>query len=305
MSGDSGRVVLGVVAGPGGAVCSVRPRDNRLSPVRTSSSWMPWGLPALTMTQESASTANLSTTGLAATPFSAQQCFQDGKIHILLAASGSVATIKLPYIAENLGRHRDVSIRIIITKSAETFLMGQSPEQPPFESLRQIPGVEAIYRDDDEWNNPWTRGVPILHIELRKWAHLLLVAPLSANTMAKMAMGFSDNLLLSVLRAWDTTGTVDSRLKKKKPLVLVAPAMNTAMWNHPITKKQLTILRDEWGQSDSNKEGWVSILYPTEKALACGDNGNGAMMDWREIVRAVEQHFGIGDLNGLNGKHDR
>ncbi|PLB54318.1 flavo protein [Aspergillus steynii IBT 23096] len=230
-------------------------------------------------------------------PFSAQQYWQDGKIHILLAASGSVATIKLPYIAESLGRHPNVSIRIIITQSAEKFLMGQSPEQPPFETLRQIPGVEAIYQDYDEWKDPWTRGVPILHIELRKWAHLLLVAPLSANTMAKMTMGFSDNLLLSVLRAWDTTGTVDSSLKTRKSLVLVAPAMNTAMWNHPITQKQLTILRDEWGPCDSNKEGWISILYPTEKALACGDNGNGAMMDWKEIVRAVEQHFGIGALD--------
>ncbi|KAH8428884.1 putative flavoprotein [Aspergillus melleus] len=253
------------------------------------------------MANDPTSSNDLTPTDHVPIPFSAEQCSQDGKIHILLAASGSVATIKLPCIAERLGRHRNVSIRIILTESAAKFLMGQSPEQPPLETLRQIPGVDAIYQDHDEWKNPWTRGMPILHIELRKWAHLLLVAPLSANTMAKMTMGFSDNLLLSVLRAWDTTGAVDSSFKKTKPIVLVAPAMNTAMWNHPITKKQLTILRDEWGHDEPTQGGWVSILYPTQKTLACGDNGIGAMMHWNEIVGAVEFHFGIGDSTP---KHD-
>ncbi|KAH1301699.1 hypothetical protein KXX11_003644, partial [Aspergillus fumigatus] len=178
---------------------------------------------------------------------SAEEQFKDKKIHILLAASGSVAAIKLPNIAEALGRHKNVCIRIIVTKSAEKFLSGQSSEQPLLNALEQLPGVDAIYRDEDEWKDPWTRGEPILHIELRKWAHVLLVAPLSANTLAKMTMGIADNLLLSVIRAWDTTGKVDSGLKDRKPVVFVAPAMNTAMWNHPATKRQLKILTDEWG----------------------------------------------------------
>lgn len=230
---------------------------------------------------------------VASTPFSAKQHLDDGKLHILLAASGSVATIKLPNIAEALGRHPNVSIRIIVTKSAEKFLIGQSPEQPPLERLRQLPGVDGIYRDEDEWKKPWVRGEPILHIELRKWAHLLLIAPLSANTMAKMIVGIADNLLLSVIRAWDTAGLVDFTIKTQKPLVFVAPAMNTAMWGHPVTKKQLTILRDEWGWSNSNKDGWVYLLHPIEKSLACGDTGNGAMMDWRDIVEAVEDYTGL------------
>ncbi|KAL4740155.1 flavoprotein [Aspergillus similis] len=230
---------------------------------------------------------------VASIPFSAKQHLDDGKLHILLAASGSVATIKLPNIAEALGRHSNVSIRIIVTKSAEKFLIGQSPEQPPLERLRQLPGVDGIYRDEDEWKKPWVRGDPILHIELRKWAHLLLVAPLSANTMAKMIVGIADNLLLSVIRAWDTTGLVDFDIKNQKPLVFVAPAMNTAMWGHPVTRKQLTILRNEWGWSNSNKDGWVYLLHPIEKPLACGDTGNGAMMDWRDIVEAVEDYTGL------------
>ncbi|RAH74667.1 putative flavoprotein [Aspergillus aculeatinus CBS 121060] len=226
-------------------------------------------------------------------PPSAQTHFHDEKIHIILAASGSVATIKLPNIAQALSRHHNVSIRIIVTKSAERFLDGQSLEQPSLEALRAVPGVEAIYRDEDEWKNPWTRGEPILHIELRKWAHLLLVAPLSANTMAKMTMGIADNLLLSVIRAWDTTGMVDGNLKTKKPLIFVAPAMNTAMWNHPITGKQIEILEKEWGVNNSSKDGWVSVLRPMEKHLACGDTGNGAMMDWEAIVCVVEQYIGV------------
>lgn len=233
--------------------------------------------------------------------FSAQQYLRDDKIHILLAASGSVATIKLPNIAEALGRHHNVSIRIILTKSAERFLAGQSLEQPPLEALRQIAGVDDVYRDEDEWVVPWTRGEPILHIELRKWAHLLLIAPLSANTMAKMTMGISDNLLLSVVRAWDTTGTVDVALKNKKPIIFVAAAMNTAMWKHPITKKQLGVLQDEWGWSESNQDGWITLLQPIEKSLACGDVGSGAMMDWRDIVRVVEDHFGLRTVNDNNG----
>lgn len=55
-----------------------------------------------------------------------------------------------------------------MTQSAERFLFGQSPEQPILDNLRQNKGVDAVYRDDDEWATPWTRGANILHIELRK-----------------------------------------------------------------------------------------------------------------------------------------
>lgn len=231
---------------------------------------------------------------IAAVPFSAQQHLKDNNtVHVLLAATGSVATIKLPNIAEALCRHKGVSVRIIITESAEKFLEGQSSEQPVLDSLRQISGVDGIYRDKDEWSTPWTRGESILHIELRKWAHILLVAPLSANSMAKMTMGFADNLLLSVIRAWDTTGMVDAGFKTQKPLIFVAPAMNTAMWNHPITEKQLIVLQDEWGWSKERPKGWVVVLPPIEKPLACGDTGAGAMMEWREIVNKIQSFLGL------------
>jgi phosphopantothenoylcysteine decarboxylase len=218
--------------------------------------------------------------------FSASQYANDGKHHILLAASGSVATIKLPLIAQALSAHSNVSIRIVLTKSAAEFLQGQSKEQPLLEDLQDYERVDGIYFDEDEWSKPWVRGDSILHIELRRWAHVLLLAPLSANTMAKFVNGISDGLLTSVIRAWDTTGLVDGRRKR----IFVAPAMNTAMWRHPITAKQIKVLEADWG---SGEEGWVQVLRPMEKELACGDVGDGAMMDWKEIVRHTQEHLGL------------
>ena len=111
--------------------------------------------------------------------------------------------------------------------------------------------------------------------------------------MAKMTMGIADNLLLSVIRAWDTTGLVDGNFKPQKPRIFVAPAMNSAMWNQPITHQNLEVLQNQWGWSAANPEGWVTVLPPIDKPLACGDVGNGAMMDWRDIVRRMEEHLGL------------
>lgn len=102
------------------------------------------------------------------TTFSAKEYLNDGKTHIILAASGSVASIKLPNIAKALSRHKNVSIRIVVTQSAENFLQGQSNEQPILDTLSLIEGVDGVYRDADEWSTPWIRGASILHIELRK-----------------------------------------------------------------------------------------------------------------------------------------
>ncbi|KAI0836643.1 flavoprotein [Hypoxylon sp. FL0890] len=267
---------------------------------------------------------------------------QDNKKHLLLAASGSVATIKLPLIIESLAeRHaerdssKELSIRVLLTPSATRFLAGQSREQPPVSSLLSLPCVDGVYMDADEWKEPWKRGDSILHIELRRWADLLVIAPLSANTMAKIVGGFADGILTSVVRAWDAWGDLDADVaapdgeegpvngnrRKQKKLIVVAPAMNTAMWRHPITAKSLRVLEEEWGINRSSKKaapvvtgeegqsaekqkkdiateddgGWFEVLRPQSKTLACGDVGDGAMMDWRDIVAVIEDRLGLNE----------
>ncbi|KAF4953018.1 hypothetical protein FSARC_12498 [Fusarium sarcochroum] len=210
-----------------------------------------------------------------------EQARGDGKRHVLLAASGSVATIKLVQIINGLKKQHNISIRLILTQSASQFLSGQTLEQPTVEQVSRLPNVDAVYTDANEWAQPWKRNAPILHIELRRWADVLVIAPLSANTMAKIVNGMCDNLLTSVVRAWDVTGTVDG-VKKK---ILVACAMNTCMWNHPVTATQVRVLEKEWG----GENGWFEVLRPISKGLACGDVGSGAMASWETIVEAIEK----------------
>ncbi|KAF2142505.1 uncharacterized protein K452DRAFT_286918 [Aplosporella prunicola CBS 121167] len=226
----------------------------------------------------------------------------DNKAHLLLAASGSVATIKIPAIVDALSCHQNLSIRLIFTSSAAAFLAGQSAEQPSLSDLVSMPNVDGIYLDEDEWVELWTRGASILHIELRRWADIMVVAPLSANTLAKMVGGICDNLLLSAIRAWDTTGLLDpvreefaaacasDAVEARKKIIMVAPAMNTAMWHHPITKKQVGMLEGEWNVRNG---GWVEVLRPIEKSLACGDIGGGGMKEWRDIVGIIEGKLGL------------
>ncbi|EKG21532.1 Flavoprotein [Macrophomina phaseolina MS6] len=251
-------------------------------------------------------------------PLTAAAHAHDNKQHLLLCASGSVATIKIPNIIAALAAHPRLSIRVVLTPSASRFLAGQSAEQPSLASIAALPNVDGVYLDEDEWREPWVRGNAILHIELRRWADLMVVAPLSANTLAKMVGGLCDGLLLSVVRAWDTTGELDPvtvdggdaggrgddvdlgvgggdqsaalmrRGKKKK--IVVAPAMNTAMWVHPVTAKQIRVLEEDWGVGNG---GWVEVLRPIEKTIACGDTGTGGMREWKDIVKVIEERLGL------------
>ena len=95
--------------------------------------------------------------------------FQDDKTHLILAASASIATIKLPLIISSFEKYSNPSIRVILTKSAASFLAGQSPEQPTVASLALLLNVDSIHQDEDEWVEPWTRDANMLHIELRRW----------------------------------------------------------------------------------------------------------------------------------------
>ena len=246
-------------------------------------------------------TSYVSSEGDPSPPFVAANYAHDGKKHLLLCASGSVATIKLPKICHALGSTGRVAIRVVLTASAAKFLAGQASEQPTVRSLLEIPGVEAVYRDEDEWARPWTRNAPILHIEIRRWADICVVAPMSANTLSKMVHGLADNLLTSVLRCWDTEDSIEHRgrsveggLRKR---VVVAPAMNTGMWQHPVTDKQIRVLVEEWGVGVKGRKpgsGWVEVLKPSTRQLACGDTGIGAMVGWDEVVQVIRNRLYLG-----------
>src|SRR5437763_3053099 len=114
-----------------------------------------------------------------------------------------------------------------------------------------------------------------MHIQLRRWAELFLIAPLDANTLAKLAVGLSDNCLTCIWRAWEAA----------RPVVL-APAMNTLMWEHPATGRHLRQLAadagcvippglglDE-GMEHINREcPRLRVVRPVSKRLADGDVG--------------------------------
>lgn len=131
-----------------------------------------------------------------------------------------------------------------------------------------------IWHDADEWDTWHGRNDPVIHIELRRWADILLIAPLSANTLGKISMGLCDNLLTNVVRAWNAQYPI-----------LIAPAMVAYAYNHPATKQHLRIIQEEMK--------WIEILRPTEKvAGSTGGIGMGGMMPWNEIVAHVVQKLG-------------
>lgn len=134
-----------------------------------------------------------------------------------------------------------------------------------FFDLKALKPLVPIFDDHCEWYTWKKRGDEVLHISLRNWADVFLIAPLSANTLAKITQGIADNLILTVARAWAF---------KKKPLI-VAPSMNRFMWEHPLTKRQLTELYS-WG---------IREIPPRCKMLSGGDFGVGAL-EKPEIILA-------------------
>ena len=145
-------------------------------------------------------------------------------------------------------------------------------------------GPNLLLVDEDEWNL-WDRlGDPVLHIELRRWADLILIAPASANMMSKMSLGLADDLLLTTLRAWDM---------KSKPCI-ICPAMNTYMWNHPATMTSMNILRD-WG---------VIIVEPAVKLLACNDEGKGALAHVPDIISLVKSVIIEKNINIIANRYE-
>jgi phosphopantothenoylcysteine decarboxylase len=201
--------------------------------------------------------------------------------NVLLGVTGSVAAVRTPDLCAALlvAGH---AVRVVATEPSLYFF-----------DPADLPTGTPLFRDADEWpgqaeGRRWLRGEPVLHIELRRWADLLLVAPLDANTLAKFAGGLADNCLTCVWRAWDPA----------RPAVL-APAMNTLMWRNPLTRRHLRQLLPDpepvpTGLDEDALCGLVNgvggrlrLVAPIEKRLACGDVGVGGMAEVPAIVAAV------------------
>lgn len=201
---------------------------------------------------------------LSSTQFSKMNSEPKESLNILLGVTGSVATIKAAEVVRELkermkSQAKVVRVKVVTTAHSRHFL----PKD--FASI----GADEVLHDAMEWE--WKdRGDPVLHIELVKWADVFVVAPLDACTLAKIVNGQCDNLLTCSALAWHLG---------EKPLI-VCPAMNTWMWNHPSVKAN--IVRGQ-------REGMFEVIWPISKKLMCGDVGDGAMQKPDVIAKLTEE----------------
>ncbi|KAH9456754.1 hypothetical protein KEM48_013136 [Puccinia striiformis f. sp. tritici PST-130] len=190
---------------------------------------------------------------------------KSGNLHVLIGSSGSVAAIKLPLIVKELSQYERLEVQVVTTRAALHFFQ-------PSQLVNAEGKPVKVWTDDQEWKS-WSKiSDPIVHIELRRWADVIVVCPCSANTLAKISNGLCDNLLTSLIRATNPKDTP----------VIIFPSMNTLMYDHPLTRKQLKTVVEEIG---------MEVNGPISKTLACGDIGLGAMTEWKDIVDLIVTQF--------------
>ena len=180
---------------------------------------------------------------------------------ILLIISGGIAAYKALDLIRRI-RERGAEVTPVLTRAAEEFVTPLS--------VSALAGSK-VYRDLFDLTNEAEMG----HIELSRSADLIVVAPGSADLMAKMAGGICNDLASTLLLATDTP-------------VLVAPAMNVRMWKHAATQRNLTTLHEDG----------IKFVGPDEGSMACGEYGPGRMAEPLAIVAAIEDHFTGGPLAG-------
>lgn len=169
---------------------------------------------------------------------------------ILIGVTGGVAAFKTAAAVSRLVQ-QGVGVTVVMTDSAKQFVGPAT-----FRALTGRPVYSEVFDDSKHPLGP--------HIELARAAQLLCVAPASANYLAKAAGGIADDLLSTLTLSF--TGPV-----------LVAPAMNTEMWNKPAVQRNVETLRQDG----------VEILGPGSGWLSCRDQGAGRMVEPEEIVAAV------------------
>ena len=180
---------------------------------------------------------------------------------ILLLIGGGIAAYKTLDLIRIL-RAKKVKITPVMTKAAQQFVTPMSVAALAGEKL-----FEQLFDLTDE--------SAMGHIQLSRSADLLVVAPATADLMAKMAHGHANDLASTLLLATDTP-------------VLVAPAMNARMWQHPATQRNLATLRADG----------INFIGPNEGDMACGEFGPGRMSEPSEIVSAISAALDTGPLKG-------
>ena len=180
---------------------------------------------------------------------------------ILLLIGGGIAAYKSLELIRLL-RKRGAAVTPVMTKAAAHFVTPLS--------VAALAG-EKVYSDLFDLTDEAEMG----HIQLSRSADLILVVPATADLMAKMAQGLANDLATTLLMATDTP-------------VLMAPAMNVRMWQHPATQRNLVTLADDG----------VACIGPDEGAMACGEYGPGRMSEPAAIVSVVAAKFSVGPLLG-------
>lgn len=187
----------------------------------------------------------------------------DQQREVVLGVTGGIAAYKSAAIVSRL-RKAGVNVHVIMTENATKFVTPLT-----FETLSNNPVVTDTFARPETWE--------VEHIALAKRAQVFVIAPATANIMAKMACGIADDMLSTTVLA-------------TKARVLVAPAMNTGMWTAPVTQHNVQVL----------KERGVEFIGPEGGFLACGDNGAGRMSEPEDIAdRILAMLARRQDLQGL------
>ena len=198
---------------------------------------------------------------------SEMKIFQNRRV--LLGISGGIAAYKIPNLVRLL-RKADVNLEIILTRAAEKFVTPLA--------LSTLSGKQ-VWRDDDFLADD--SGFKIPHVNLSRDCEIIVIAPCSANTIAKIAHGYADDLLSAAVLA-----------KNDNSHVMIFPAMNENMFENPATRENLRILSDR---------GFV-IIDPEFGELACGVSGKGRMPEPGEIFHEICRLLNSGHNHKLLGK---
>lgn len=174
------------------------------------------------------------------------------KKSVILGVTGSIAAHKAADLASLLTKAK-CDVRVVMTADAQRFITSL-----PFKTLTRNPVVTDLYDEDDSWRPT--------HIELADAADMLVIAPATANVIAKLAHGLADDALTCIALALNF-----------KAKILIAPAMNGKMWLHPATQTNVATLK---------KRG-VEFIGPDEGLLSCGYEGIGRLWPVEKIAGRV------------------